>query len=469
MISRYPTERHNRGRAPSAGTPAFDPSSIANLQRLYLADSTPESTTPYWGDDSGGGRVPYAFSGTQVPAYATNVVNGKAGLVFAGTDIFLWQTIAEDRLFHDGTGCTLALEWKSDAAAATQAILATNNLAGVGFFLSHDGVNQRLVIQARNATTTIFSVAGANNSCLNANAHQLIVRMSSADTPDYSFWLDGALYASGNFTATPDAGNPVAALRMAFSSAGTAQWVGKMARFIVYSRGLTGDLTTGEIKALNDNFWTLASTRTNIRKIWTLGDSMVANASSWRVKLWYMAEATAAQRLDMLGSQSSGAFTLPDAAHEGYSGDTIAALDAHIAALSQPTATDVLLTIGTNDAVAEDLTNAGIRAAAQARLVTLMTNVEAKAPSATWWLITPPLSTSGTVGPRITAWNAELEAIATGRGWQFIDLMAGPNALVAGDISGDLIHPTASTAPAPPNAEAGYDKWARTVAAAIGL
>lgn len=445
------------------GASSWRPSAISGLYAAYHADSAPYTggnKIGRWWDDSGNQRSLYATGSTRALSYAGGDMVGD------GTRRIQAVTPGDWKKLHDGTGVTVAVIAQYSGAGTTQAVFGTGTTGAVGTYLSLDGTNNRAVFQIRNGGGAIFTYTGGAGS-LTANTNVLFVfRYDLANTPDVDVYLNGASVATGN-AASPAATDPTGALRLFALGNDGSMLTGRIRKFAMWNRALTD----AEIAIVHANFSNWATSRTR-KVVWCIGESTTTSAN-YPDRFNDRCGDDARYYLTSVGDAPAWSrYTLPLTQNSGYTGlnlDELATALASDTVSSSSGVTDAILMTGINEAIDFDLTDAGIRATSQAKLVSLMQTVEGRTPGATRYLVTPNLSTSGTTGPRITAWNAELGAIAAARGWTYVDLMAGGHALVGGDISGDTIHPTTSTAPAPPNADAGYDKIGETIADSFGF
>ena len=429
------------------------PTSIADLKTWWLANDTPEATTPKWGDNSGNDFLLTSPASTKVATYSATAVGGRPGLLFATND-YLLAALASDWIFlHSGTGSTIAITFQTSGVATTQVMLDTSDLStGVGMYISHDGSNKRIVVQIRNGSGVIYTYTGAANSCLLNVPHILVIRYDTAQATDVDIRLDGVQISSGNVTGTPSSASPQGPLALGARNSGGSVYTGAVQICSIWARFLTNAETT----TVESRLPAVRSPR-HLRRVWTIGDSITGGASTYRDRLWQRVLNNQFTRFDMLGSSSAGPYTLPNKNTDGYSGDRIdewaTNITTYAPAVTNPT--DVLIILGTNDMVDGDGAW-GTMAAAPARLQALILALKVYHPSPTYWLGTLPPSTSLTTGPRVITYNAALPAVTAAVGATLVDIFSG---LTAADISADLIHPTA----------AGYDKIGDIWATAMGL
>ena len=200
----------------------------------------------------------------------------------------------------------------------------------------------------------------------------------------------------------------------------------------------------------------LAQGALDCKRIMPLGDSITAgypNEGGYRIKLWNTALANN-WKIDFVGSQSNGPYSLGDHNHEGHSGDRIdeiAALLDDVLATYNPQM--VLLHIGTNDVVQDyDLINA------PNRLKSLLDQIFHSIPTVQLLVAQITPSTSDTFNARIQTYNAAIPDIVSfeqAQGYS-IKLVDMNSALTDSDLV-DSVHPT----------QYGYDKMADVWATAI--
>lgn len=479
------------------------PSDIAPTWAWYNADSFPYETTPRWGDDGNNGKGLYAATSATPMVYSTPTFTGVSGSGPIGPEWSFgtnggaltpawgfagpvgWQRAdgtqaltayhASDWTFlQDGTGAFLSTVFEINGGTATQALFSTcTTSAGPGLYVQADAVARRVVVVIRNGAGEIFRYEGAAGSVQLGVPTQLTIAFATASTPDVRIWLGQTLVGSGDLTGAVSVADPAGPLTLASYTDGTGKAVAS------YQNSVFWKLvpTSGQITSVLENFARVGSQRTDL-VILADGESTTNNPSGYRDQLFFRFSQDSRFRPRFVGDAiSANRYTLPVDANkdEGWSGATFDILKGHIIASSITPATRVGLIIhmiGINDAILFDFTNPAVLAAGYARDAQCMAEIVAKCPDADRLLVTPNMSTSGTVGPRLAAFNAGLQAFGVTQGWNdFVDLMAGPYAIDASKISGDGIHPTPPpAAPTPPgDTSSGYSSMGNTIGDALGL
>lgn len=152
-------------------------------------------------------------------------------------------------------------------------------------------------------------------------------------------------------------------------------------------------------------------------------------------------------------------------ANSGYSGtqtfQSQALIDAEVPIMSPGRGvTYGVFWSGSNDCIVNDTTNPATRAMVVSWWSASIQDqlaLSGMAP-ADFMCISPVLSTNAALETKLAALRPDIVALCASLGVTYVDLMAGPDAIVAGDVSGDQVHLTS----------AGYTKAGKTIARARG-
>lgn len=427
-----------------AANAIWNPMTIANLAAWWQADDTPESTTPRWGDDSGNQRMLSAASSAASPVYGATAVGGRPGLAFSGTQKIQADSPYHWIFLHDGTGCTVVLVAQPGGSGTTNVALDTSNAAGVGLMISHDGTNDRWVVTLRNGTGQIASIASSNGAHPEGAAYVVVVTYSESASPKLVLRVNGVQAATSGTSASPSTAEPAAALTLGSQTGGSNVFAGAIRTCMLFKRVLSAT----ELGDLESNVATVASPRTKLKRVWTVGDSITAG--TYQDRLWKRGLLSNDTRIDFLGTLSQGTFPLPDLQDNGHSGQRTDQIQTLIAGANlgvEPT--DIVVIAGTND-VFQSVAEATI----ETNYTSLVNAIKAAHPTSKLWLGRPPrmLTAQQSAMETFASWVA---SHAAGLGGTYVNTDVADNV----ETSVDNVHPTTP----------GYRTLGNSIADALGI
>lgn len=458
MLSRRPYARHNRGRVSRGGgapTPPWWPTADAPFA-AYLAHPSEYSTVTEWGDDSGNGRVMSAASFSTDPSFSATAINGsEPGVVYSTHETKDLVSAASDWNFTASGEMGFVGRLRLASATNTQIIFSTRNGGfNSGTALVHDGgASNRLILYEVNGSAASLTLSATPIGTPPVDPVNFAISISrSTFSPHARIYINGTQIATANYVAAN--GNVASkAMQLGYGGdVGANHFNGAIEYLNFYNRPLT-PTEVADYHALG-----APTSQRTVRVVRCIGDSITANASTYRRKLMMRFKRTSNQLLVYQGSQTpAGNYPLADQRHDGVAGNTLAQMTARVSPYSGTTPTDVVLMGGTNNM-------GGSVASALTDMETFIDAVKAEHPSATVWVLAIPYgdgtTASLTLAGNAGTYNAALPALCASKGVNFVDIHSGAYAWVpATDASDGTGHPT----------PAGGDAMGNTLAVAMGI
>lgn len=430
------------------------------LQAQYVVGAAEHPTIPELGDDTGNELVLTASLAGVVIDFGASVVDGGPGISATGSADDLTGATASDWTFLHSDELTIAGYIEPEGGLSGQNILRTiitNAPATEGAFFLWDGINDQFwFLQYRAGGTNILSVPGGPASSTQGDPHVVVIRCSGSGllgAHDASLRVNGTEIKTASYTGAPSGAAPGLPLRLCGGGTGINNFLGGIANLFLWNRCLTDDEVT-LVESLLPGY---ASKRAR-RVVRPLGDSITANAGTYRRKLQMRVCRTPNLRVEMVGAYSGINFPAGDADHDGVAGELLNDIEARVAGYAGETVTDVVLIGGTN--------NFSTQTAAQAatELDSCIDAIVAKHTTAEVWVCTVPYgdgtSPDYTAAGKAGDYNALVPGICATKGVNFVDFHSGSYAWVpATDAADGIGHPT----------PAGGDAMGNTIAVAMGI
>lgn len=232
----------------STGAPSVDvPDTIPDIFSWYRADlgiTLNGSNVSAWADqilpavDASQG-----VAGSQPPYIASDAgINGNAIIgPFDGTADHFTAGVASDWSFlHEGTGMTIVMVFRTAALGTLRRLFDNNNGSGtaLGLTMQISAASPALAwLNMGNGAAAVLSAPTAASITANS-VNYLVFRHATANTPDYSFNLNGVT-TTGNNSNTPGTGAAAATLNIGRRSGAVQYFNGDIAEFITYERAIS--------------------------------------------------------------------------------------------------------------------------------------------------------------------------------------------------------------------------------------
>jgi hypothetical protein len=155
---------------------------------------------------------------------------GKLCLTFAGAEWYQSNQIAKWPFLSDGTGCEISFAFTNTTVAAGNRIYLTTRTTGRGFTISQGGANANSN-GAVAAGTAFLALNGFRSGMVVAVPYVFQYRHGTAETPDATAKVTGAVAATANYSASPEAGNPEYGMVFGALSNGTLLIQGRLRSF----------------------------------------------------------------------------------------------------------------------------------------------------------------------------------------------------------------------------------------------
>lgn len=324
----------------------------------YLVSSneyTASNGVAQLGDDTGNNLIFQSSDSSSIPEYSSNNFNLGA-IQFTAADNLQFATASALNGFKEEYAFAMYLHCSS--SVSTQTIMSTYLQTGGsqnGLRLIFQGTTRTFWVIEQSAGTFIMNAQSATNSVdAPPNKYRIFVRTSrSGGTPHLKMYVNGVLIKTASYSASTYTGNPDQALKLAYAPATGNHFLNGSIRAMMFwqtnpvsSSGLSDD----EFAEKVDNILLNAVSRRQLRVIVPFGDSITANASSYRKQLMTAVNTASDYKLQYNGYQTaSGNFPLRDFRHEGVSGETIEQIEARVSAYPvSGDETDICLLAGTN-------------------------------------------------------------------------------------------------------------------------
>lgn len=218
----------------ASGITPYDPSTadVAWYREDYVDDGS--GFVQSWTDKVSGpwGNAAAPLAANRPAAIVSSNVNGKFACRFDGTDDrqFASTTLSLYTRLHSTADLTHWCAFYPTATGRAQNVIWSTQTAfgatNIGATLFYDDVDQALGYYVSNGTAYAAQVRGPAGSCLRDAAHYCIVRK---DATGFEVYLDGALYLSGTWAATPSGSTPGARLQWGRTNTGTVFFEGDLA------------------------------------------------------------------------------------------------------------------------------------------------------------------------------------------------------------------------------------------------
>ena len=176
-------------------------------------------------------------TGTQQPLFASSLLAGHAGATFDGVDDRLVSSLAASAFtfMHDGTGASVYVVARTSTSAAQMiagtTIGNTGTNTGYGFLLN---TTFRTFSLNSDGVTFKINLNSAINVFGSGTFNVLSSSMSTADTPDFTAYVNGAGVANVTPTAY-SAGAPSQTMTVGANSTGLFPFNGNIVCLLVYN------------------------------------------------------------------------------------------------------------------------------------------------------------------------------------------------------------------------------------------
>lgn len=231
------------GGSPSLGVPDTIPD-LFSWHRADLGITLNGSNVSAWADQATATveDASQGVAGSQPPYVASDAgINNNAIIgPFDGSADHLTAGVAADWEFlHTGTGMTIVLVFRTGALGSVRRLLDNNNGSGtaLGLTLQINAASPALAwLNMGNGTTAVLSATTAA-SITASSVNYIVFRHATANTPDYSFNLNGVT-TTGNNSNAPGTGAAAATLNIGRRSGSVQYFNGDIAEMITYTRAI---------------------------------------------------------------------------------------------------------------------------------------------------------------------------------------------------------------------------------------